>query len=379
MVSVLALVMLAIWLDLAFFWRGFWRCDVVLPENARAPAQWPSVTALVPARNEARTIAATVAMLAAQDYPGPFRIVVANDSSEDDTREAALAQADGNPAVRVIDARPLPEGWAGKVWALNEAAAAAGEPDYYWLTDADIVHRSGVLRKLVAAASANHLDLASELVRLRCRSLWEKLLVPAYFYYFALIHPFRAVADPKSRIAGAAGGSLLLKRSRLAAAGGFEAIRKEVIDDCALARAVKQSGGRIALGLARDSHSLRGYDGLSGFWAMIKRSAYSQLGFSLLLLAGTLACLALTFAGPPVIAVAAAAQRNLAGLAAAGLASFLMWWTYRPSVAHLNLSGAWALALPVASLFYGAMTLSSAFAHHFGRDNRWRGRNIVTK
>ncbi len=185
------------------------------PTTPRHRRKWPSVTALVPARNEARTIAATVAMLAAQDYPGSFRIVVANDSSEDGTREAALAQADGNPAVRVIDARPLPGGWAGKVWALNEAAAAAGEPDYYWLTDADIVHRSGMLRKLVAGATANHLDLASELVRLRCRSLWEKLLVPAYYYYFALIYPFRAVADPKARIAGAAGGSALLRRSRL--------------------------------------------------------------------------------------------------------------------------------------------------------------------
>ncbi len=379
MLTTLALVALVIWLGLALSWHGFWRCDVALPQHAPAPAEWPSVTALIPARNEAATIARTVASLMEQDYPGPLRVVVANDSSEDGTREAALAQARGDPAVEVIDARPLPEGWAGKLWALNEAAAAAGEPEFYWLTDADIVHRPGVLKYLVAAAVDGKLDLASELVQLRCRSLWEKLLVPAYLYYFALLYPFRAVAEPKSRIAGAAGGSVLLRRSRLAAIGGFAAIRKAVIDDCALARAVKQSGGRIALGLARDSHSLRAYDELSGFWAMIKRSAYTQLGFSPLLLAGTLAGLALTFAGPPLIAIEAAEDANIAGLAAAGLAFFLMWWTYRPSVAHVRLSGAWALALPVASLLYGLMTLSSGLAHHFGGDNRWRGRNIATK
>jgi len=279
----------------------------------------------------------------------------------------------------VIDARPLPEGWAGKLWALNEAAAAAGEPDFYWLTDADIVHGSGVLKRLVAAAANGGLDLASELVQLRCKSLWEKLLVPAYLYYFALLYPFRAVADPESRIAGAAGGSLLLRRSRLEAVGGFEAVCNALIDDCALARAVKADGARIALGLARDSHSLRAYDELSGSWAMIKRSAYTQLDFSPLLLIGTLAGLVLTFPCPPVIAVAAAIIGNTAGFAAAGLASLLMWWSYRPSVRHCGISGAWALALPATSLLYGAMTLSSAFAHHFGRDNRWRGRNIASK
>jgi len=236
-----------------------------------------------------------------------------------------------------------------------------------------------VLKRLVAAAVDGGLDLASELVQLRCRSLWEKLLVPAYLYYFALLYPFRAVADAKSRIAGAAGGSLLVGRARLAATGGFEAIRNAVIDDCAIARAVKQGGGRIALGLARDSRSLRAYDELSGFWAMIKRSAYTQLGFSPLLLAATLAGLALTFAGPPVIAIAAMVNGNVAGLVAAGLAWLLMWWTYRPSVARFGLSAAWALVLPVASLLYGAMTLSSGLAHHFGGDNRWRGRNIVTR
>jgi len=379
MLTALAFLTLAIWLGLAFFWHGFWRCDVALPENAPQPAEWPSVAVLVPARNEARTIAKTVASLMAQNYPGPLRIVIANDSSEDGTAEAALAEATGSATVRVIDARPLPERWAGKLWALSEAANAAGKPDFYWLTDADIVHRPRVLKTLVAAAVDGHLDLASELVQVRCRSLWEKLLVPAYLYYFALLYPFRAVADAKSRIAGAAGGSLLVKRSRLEATGGFEAVRNAIIDDCALAQAVKQNGGRIALGLARNSFSLRAYDDLSGFWAMIKRSAYTQLRFSPLLMAGTLAGLALTFAGPPVIAIVALASGNIASLAAAGLAFVLMWWTYRPSVAHFGLSAAWALALPVTSLLYGAMTLSSGLSHHFGGENRWRGRNIVTR
>lgn len=379
MLTVLAFATLAIWLGLAFFWHGFWRCDVLLPDDAPAPAEWPSVAVLVPARNEAETVARTVASLTAQDYPGPLRIIIANDSSEDGTAEAALAEANGNPAVSVIDARPLPAGWAGKLWALDEAATAAGEPDFYWLTDADIVHRPGVLKALVAAAVDGKLDLASEMVQLRCRSLWEKLLVPPYFYFFSLLYPYRAIADPKARIAGAAGGSVLLRRKPFEAAGSFAAVRNAVIDDCAIARAVKGHGGRIALGLARESRSLRAYDELCDFWAMIKRSAYTQLKFSPLLLLGTLAGLALTFAGPPLIAVGAAAAGNIAALAAAGLAFGLMWWTYRPSVAHCGLSRAWALSLPVAGLVYGAMTLSSAFAYHFGGDNRWRGRNIAAK
>jgi hopene-associated glycosyltransferase HpnB len=379
MLTALALLTLAIWLGLAFFWHGFWRADVYLPEDAPAPPQWPAVTALVPARNEAATIAFSVASLMAQDYPGAFDIVVVNDNSEDDTREVALAEVDGSPAVRVVDARPLPAGWAGKLWALNEAAAAAGKPDFYWLTDADIVHRRAVLAGLVAAAESGRLDLASELVRLRCQTIWEKLLVPAYNFYFALIYPFRAIADPASRIAGAAGGSVLVRRSRIEAIGGFGAIRGAVIDDCALAKAVKQAGGRLALGLARNSHSLRSYDALGDFWAMVKRSAYSQLGFSPLLLAGTLAGLLVTFAGPPLIAAAGLAGGNLVAALAAGLVFFVMWWTYRPSVGHFGLSPAWALALPAASLLYGAMTVSSAFSYHCGRDNRWRGRNIITK
>ena len=375
----LALVTLAIWLGLSLGWHGFWRSDVTLRSDQPAPARWPSVSVLVPARNEAATIASMLASLIEQDYPGTLRIVVANDNSDDDTAAEARKEAAGNPAVSIVDARPLPEGWAGKLWALNEAAGAAGEPDFYWLTDADIVHEPPVLTHLVAAATAGHLDLASELVRLRCETVWEKLLVPAYNYYFALLYPFRAVADPMSRIAGAAGGSVLVARSALEKIGGFGAIRGAVIDDCALARAVKQSGGRIALGLGQQSHSLRRYERLGEFWAMVKRSAYTQLGFSPLLLAVTLMGLVLTFAGPPLLTLASLAAGNLVAALAAGLAWCLMVWTYWPSVRHFRLAGIWALALPVASMLYGAMTVASAVAYHGGGDNRWRGRNVVTK
>ncbi len=379
MLTGLAVLTLIIWLGLAFGWHGFWRSGTRLPGNAPAPARWPSVCVLVPARNEALTIASTLASLIEQDYPGSLRIVVANDNSEDDTAALARAEAAGNPAVSVIDARPLPEGWAGKLWALNEAAAAAGEPDYYWLTDADIVHEPPVLEHLVTAAEAGRLDLASELVRLRCETVWEKLLVPAYNYYFALIYPFRAVADPNSRIAGAAGGSVLVARSAVDKIGGFGAIRGAVIDDCALARAVKQSGGRIALGLGQQSHSLRHYERLGEFWAMVKRSAYTQLGFSPLLLAGTLMGLVLTFVGPPLLTFGGLAAGNIVAALAAGLAWGLMVWTYRPSVRHFGLAGIWAMALPATSLLYGAMTVASALAYHSGGANRWRGRNVVTK
>lgn len=377
MLGALAVVTLLVWLGLAFGWHGFWRADVYLADDAPAPAAWPSVTVLVPARNEAATIAATVTSLLAQDYRGRLRIVVANDNSNDGTAAAAIAAAKGDAAVTVVDARPLPPGWAGKLWALEEARTAAGKPDFYWLTDADIVHEPSVLARLAAAAESARLDLASELVQLRCRTLWEKLLVPAYNFFFALLYPFRAVADPASRIAGAAGGSVLVRRSAIERIGGFTAIRGAVIDDCALARAVKNEGGRLALGLARRSRSLRGYDTLDDFWVMVKRSAYTQLGFSPLLLAATLAGLLLTFPGPPAVALAGFASGQLAPGLAAGFACFLMWWCYRPSVRHFGLSGAWALALPVTSLVYAAMTISSAFAHHTGRVNRWRGRDIA--
>jgi hypothetical protein len=237
----------------------------------------------VPARDEAATIPFSLTGLIEQRYAGAYEIVLADDSSSDDTvAMAGRLASDAEPRLTVVEAGPLPAGWAGKLWTLHRGIEEARphKPDYYWLTDADIAHKPQVLASLVAHAEAERLALASLMVKLPTRTIWEKLLVPAFIFYFALLYPFRAINDPASRIAGAAGGSLLVRRDALEAIGGIAAIKGAIIDDCALAQAVKGSGRRIWIGLAERSRSLRRYRRLGDFWSMVARSAYPQLDYS---------------------------------------------------------------------------------------------------
>ena len=309
--TILAILSLLIWAGLVLFWHQFWRADQRLALAAeRTPrlTRWPSVAIIVPARNEAITIETCLESLAAQDYPGRFRILLSNNSSTDDTAEIAGALVKKLPSglLEVIDSDPLPEGWAGKIWALAEGVriASPGSPDFYWLSDADIRHAPQTLRQLVEMAEGNRLALVSTMVRLSCRTFWEKLLIPPFIFFFGLLYPFRAVNDPHSPIAGAAGGSILIRRDALDAVGGIQAIHEAIIDDCALARAIKRSGRRIWLGLAEHSHSLRDYPELADIWEMVTRSAYHQLRYSPALLVLTLLGLALTFLVPPLATLA---------------------------------------------------------------------------
>jgi len=378
--TAVAATSLAIWLYLALARGAFWRLSPFDDDLAArpAPAVWPRVVAVVPARNEAETIVQGVTSLLEQNYAGDFSIVVVDDHSDDGTanlaREAAH-RAKGESRVIVHSAEPLPAGWTGKLWALNEGVsrAAANAPAYYWFTDADIVHAPDKLQGLVARAEREHLDLASLMVLLRAKTLAERALIPAFLFFFLKLYPPRWIADPRHRTAGAAGGCILLSREGLERIGGFASIRGEVIDDCALARAVKRSGGGIWMGLTRASVSLRAYNSLSEVRDMIARTAFTQLRYSAPLLAGTLLGMFVTYLAP--IALVFAHDPTPRILAAS--AWLLMSLMFLPAVRFYRLSLFWAPALPLTALFYSYATCLSALRYWLGRGARWKGRSQV--
>jgi len=336
---------------------------------------WPRVAAVVPARNEAGTIARTVSSLAGQDYAGEFSIVVVDDHSEDGTGALARkAAAESRAAERIAihSAADIPPGWTGKLWALNEGAEAAseGKPDFLWFTDADVVHAPDTLKRLVFRAEKDSLDLASLMVLLQARTFPERLLIPPFLYFFLLLYPPRWIADPNANTAGAAGGCILLRRNVLAPIGGFASIRGEVIDDCALARAVKSRSGRIWMGLTRTSVSLRSYGSFAEIRDMIARTAFTQLRYSLVLLIVALAGLFATFLLAWVLFFAYPGEAWL--LVDSAIA--LMAASFLATVRFYNLSTAWALTLPVAAIFYGYATCVSAARYWLGRGGQWKGR-----
>lgn len=374
MLLALGIVTILIWLGLLVGWYGFWRADQRLPLNPEPLGAWPSVVAVVPARDEAATIPFSLTSLIEQRYSGPYEIVLTDDSSTDDTvAMAGRLASETEPKLTVLEAGPLPAGWAGKMWTLHRGIEEARrrQPDYYWLNDADIAHKPQVLAGLVAHAERERLALASLMVKLSTHGVWEKLLVPAFIFYFALLYPFRAVNDPSSPIAGAAGGSLLVRRDALEAIGGIASIKDAVIDDCALAWAVKGSGRRIWIGLAERSRSLRRHRRLADFWSMVTRSAYPQLGYSPLRLALALLGLGVAFLVPPLLLLTGGAAA-LAGLIAWGLMS----WAHTPTVKYHGLSPLWAVTLPLAALLFAAMTIASAVGYYRGQPALWRGRAV---
>ena len=372
-----AAIPLLIWLYLLFgrgffWWHGGFDADRFPP---KALNKWPGVTAIVPARNEASTIARCVESLARQDYPGEFSILVVDDHSKDGTAALAsnaAAAAGTAERVSVHPAAKLPEGWTGKLWALNEGVTRAGATatHYYWFTDADIVHSSETLQRLVARAERENLDLASLMVLLRSDAFAERLLIPAFLYFFLKLYPPRWIAYPKAQTAGAAGGCVLLRREALERIGGIAAIRGEVIDDCALARAVKKNGGKIWMGLTRASVSLRGYGSFAEIRDMIARTAFTQLRYSWLLLLGTLIGMILTYVAP----VALLFTKDPAGMILGASAWAIMSLTFLPTVLFYRRSPLWAPFLPLAAVFYSYATAVSAVRYGFGRGGQWKGR-----
>jgi len=388
-----AFIPLAAWGYLLLFHGAFWRARERLDGPPGTLEAWPEVTALVPARNEATVIGESVTGLLMQDYPGAFRIVVIDDHSEDGTAAAAhQAAADaGSPhALSVITARSLPAGWAGKVWALSEGLSYAAEnapgARYVWLTDADIAHDPLNLRRLVAKAETDGLDMVSQMVLLLSEGVWARLLIPAFVFFFQKLYPFARVNDPARSTAAAAGGSVLLRWDTLDRIGGFAALRDAVIDDCTLARKVKSDSwegggrdgrGRIWLGLSTASVSLRPYHGLGGVWRMVSRSAFTQLGYSGALLALTVVGMALLYWAPPVVAAIAAIERQPLALILALLAWAAMSAAFVPTLKLYRQPLLFAPALPLAGLLYSLMTIHSAITYWQGRGAAWKGRTLT--
>jgi len=370
----------AIWLYLIIGRGGFWRTrerDTSLAQSGqRLPASWPSITAIVPARNEAASVGETVASLLRQRYPGRFTITVVDDQSTDGTAEVARLAAEAMEAadrLTVLRGSDLSPGWTGKVWAMRQGVAYAANqpapPDFFLFTDADIAYAPDALPRLVSGAVTRKTVLTSLMVKLRCQSMAERLLIPAFVFFFQKLYPFAWVNDPARRTAAAAGGCMLVRREALEKAGGLDAIRDALIDDCALA-AVMKPQGPIWLGLTADVHSLRAYPTLNEIRRMVARSAYAELRYSPLRLAGAVLGLALTYVAPPLLAVFADGTAQALGAAAWAL----MTLAYLPTLRFYGLSPLWSLALPAVAAIYLGYTIDSALQHWQGRGGAWKGR-----
>jgi len=382
--SALVVLSLAAWVYLTWARAGFWKADIWLePEPLVAHPTTSSVTVVIPARDEAETIGQTLKSLTAQAYSGPLRIIVVDDQSSDATAAIALDASTDRVPVEVISGEELPNGWSGKVWALSQGVATATqvageEPDYLLLTDADIEYKPHVLEKMVRVADARSLTFVSLMARLDARGLWGKLLVPAFIYFFQLIYPFRRANTRFDSLAGAAGGCFLVRSDALATAGGIETIKGEIIDDCALAEVLKRArpAQDTLTALTHEVISRRDNRSLESIWNMVARTAFTQLRYSWIMLAGALLGLVLTFI-IPVWAVATwlmSDTSTLTGIAGAA-ALLLMARTYWPTVRMYGLTRAWAFALPLATIFYGGATLASAIRHARGSGARWKGRS----
>ena len=366
--TTLSAISLLAWLYLTFLHGRFWRRG---PSLAPAqPKSAPPVAIVVPARDEADVIAASVGSLLIQEYPGSFRVILVDDCSADGTAEIARALP-GAERLTVISGAPRPDGWAGKLWAVHQGVALASE-ELVLLTDADIAHDPRHLATLVAQREAIGADMVSEMVLLNCETLAERALIPAFVYFFALLYPFDRANDPGDKTA--AGGTVLIRRTALERIGGIAGIRGALIDDVALAGAVKR-GGRIWLGHSQLARSIRPYPGFAEVWRMIARSAYVQLRYSPLLLIGSIAGLSLMFLVPPAAALSGSWPAAGLGLAAWGL----MAVTFLPNVKRFNLSWLWATTLPAIALFYMAATLGAAVDHHRGKGVVWKSRAYTEK
>lgn len=368
---------LGIWLYLIFAHGAFWlgrECDDEDPPALPKGHRWPSVVAVVPARNEANMLPRSLASLLAQDYPGSLSLLIVDDQSDDGTAAVAGSMASGaSRELVVVQGRPLPAEWTGKVWAMQQGVAHAEmlgkRPDYLLLTDADIEYAPEALRRLVVRADAMGLVLTSLLAKLNCESLAERALIPPFVFFFQMLYPFGWVNRSTSAMAAAAGGCMLVERLALQKAGGIAVIRAALIDDCALAKLMKAEGP-IWLGLTDRVRSLRPYPRVRDIRHMVARSAYAQLRFSPWLLFGTLVGMVVTYLAAPILAIFAPYPAN----ALAALAWILMMLAFQPTLRRYRLSPLWGATLPLAAVAYLAFTLDSAYQHWQGRGGAWKGR-----
>lgn len=375
---IIAALALGIWIYLLAFRGGFWLARDRENRDRRAiptDGDWPSVVAIIPARNEALALPRTLSSLSAQNYPGRFSIVVVDDESTDGTGAIARQLAATlDREVTVLRGEPLPPDWTGKVWAMRQGIAHAETmadlPDYLLLTDADIEYPPDAVARLVAGAKASRTVLTSLMVKLNCESLAERALIPAFVYFFQMLYPFAWVNKANAKTAAAAGGCMLVDRGALARAGGIAKIRSALIDDCALARLLKAEAP-IWLGLSDDVLSLRTYPRFADIRRMVARSAYAELNYSPVLLLGTALGMVLTYLAAPFLAIFAPFPAN----AVAALAWALMMLTFLPILRFYRVSELWAVAFPLIAAVYLGFTLDSAFQHWRGRGGTWKGRS----
>ena len=382
----IATLSLIIWVFLLLFWGQFWRANQRLEIHNIDLPSYPSVCAIIPARNEADVLPVSLKSLLNQDYSGQFSIILIDDQSTDKTGEVAqeianhLNQSD---RLKVIQGKPLPIGWSGKLWAMEQGIQTAKNQglstDYFLFTDADIEHHSTNLKELVTKAENENLALTSLMVLLRCDSFWEKFLIPAFVFFFQKLYPFPWVNNPQNKMAAAAGGCILIKRDRLEEIGSIPSLREALIDDCTLAQKIKglstsENPTAIWLGLTEKTKSLRPYDSLDTIWNMIARTAYTQLNYSLLLLLGTVLGMSLVYLAAPIILLIGIYFKSSSLITLSGLTWLLMAIAYFPTLRLYKLSPLWSLSLPIIALFYNLMTIDSALRHWRGQGGGWKGR-----
>jgi hopene-associated glycosyltransferase HpnB len=372
-IDLIAFAALAVWIYLVSARGDFWLASARDPE-AVPPAAWPTVIAVIPARDEAEGVTDAIGSLLRQDYAGSFSVVLVDDQSRDGTAELArhaAVQANAGDRLTVLTGAPRPPGWTGKLWAMQQGASQAEtrNPDYILFADADIVFEPHALSRLVARAESQKLVLASRMVKLHCREWPERMLIPAFIYFFQMLYPFAWVNRREATTAAAAGGCMLVRGDALHASGGLEGIRDALIDDCALARQLKRQGP-IELALTEGARSIRVYAGVDEIRHMISRSAYAQLRYSPLLLAGAIAGMAVIYLAPVLLAFFADDTLQTCGL----LAWAIMAVSFIPTLRFYRLSAVWGLALPFVALAYMAFTLDSAWQHSQGRGGLWKGR-----
>jgi hopene-associated glycosyltransferase HpnB len=377
--TLLALASLLAWLYLIVAHGSFWR----LTEHDRhfAPQDAPKpdgmhIIAIVPARNEADVIASSLSSLFSQSFSGLLEVVLVDDDSTDGTAKIATRCAEAENATErftILSTKGVASGWTGKIAAMNHGFAHVRslprQPDFVLFCDADIALGANVVERLATGSPLRETTLASLMVRLRCESSAERWFIPAFVFFFQKLYPFSRVNDPNSEVAGAAGGVMLVPPEALSQAGGLEAIRGALIDDCALGSLMKRQGP-IWLGLTDDAWSLRAYPSYADIASMVTRSAYAQLRYSPLRLLIAVAGMSLVYLAPPILAIFADSPAREIALAA----YLLMALAYMPSLRFYGLSLARAFALPAIAACYTWFTLESARRHLRGRGGEWKGR-----
>ena len=370
---------LVIWLFLLLFWGGFWLSNQRLEDSEHPLVKYPTVWAVVPARNEAEVIPACLPSLLNQNYQGELNIVLVDDNSSDRTGEIAKETAkklNKSKQLTVISGQTLKSGWKGKLWAMQQGIDRVRQfnPDYLLFTDADIKHDPDNLSHLVYKAETENLDLVSLMVLLRCQSFWEKTLIPAFVFFFQKLYPFPWVNNPQRPMAAAAGGCILISNRALSDIGGIASIKDTLIDDCSLAKAVKSQGKNIWLGLSQTTTSLRAYDNLKVIWDTIARTAFDQLGYSFLLLLGTVIGMSIVYLSAPIALIFGILTTNWQIVAVACMTLLLMAGAYLPTLRLYKRSPVWGLSLGAIAFLYTLMTIDSAIKYYQGQGGSWKGR-----